>query len=421
MKRYAIIGFGCAGFHAAKSIRQLDAEGRITVFNDTGQPPFNPMLSTYYASNKLELDGVFPFGTLEEIQEQWSLDIHNNVQVDWVDATSKAITLQDGSKHSFDSILIATGARAIVPPSFRKGGGDYFLMRTLADAQRLRTKVEEGGIKRATVVGGSMVGIKVAELLHENGIETTIVDAASYLFPLAAYESVAKVIQQRLEKQGIKFLFGAQVSTITKEGVVLGDGNLLESDIVCLCIGTSANVELVANTKVVEDSPVKVNRGIVVDMHMQTTCPGIYAAGDCCEGINLQTGKTQIIGLWANAAAQGSCAGRNMAGKTTVYYGNILHNITHFMGMDFIGLGDPTLPGERHTFKKEGLIIEAVLEGDRINSINIFGNYKISGILKNHLTKLLIGGERKLSIAQQGLLANQGLSWEFIKLIGGEI
>jgi NAD(P)H-nitrite reductase large subunit len=379
------------------------------------------MLSTYYASNKLELDGVFPFGTLEEIQEQWSLDIHNNVQVDWVDATSKAITLQDGSKHSFDSILIATGARAIVPPSFRKGGGDYFLMRTLADAQRLRTKVEEGGIKRATVVGGSMVGIKVAELLHENGIETTIVDAASYLFPLAAYESVAKVIQQRLEKQGIKFLFGAQVSTITKEGVVLGDGNLLESDIVCLCIGTSANVELVANTKVVEDSPVKVNRGIVVDMHMQTTCPGIYAAGDCCEGINLQTGKTQIIGLWANAAAQGSCAGRNMAGKTTVYYGNILHNITHFMGMDFIGLGDPTLPGERHTFKKEGLIIEAVLEGDRINSINIFGNYKISGILKNHLTKLLIGGERKLSIAQQGLLANQGLSWEFIKLIGGEI
>lgn len=73
MKNYAIVGFGCAGFHAARAIRQLDPSGRIAVFSDTGQPPFNPMLTTYYASEKLELDGVFPFGGMEEIQRKLSL------------------------------------------------------------------------------------------------------------------------------------------------------------------------------------------------------------------------------------------------------------------------------------------------------------------------------------------------------------
>ena len=84
---------------------------------------------------------------------------------------------------------------------------------------------------------------------------------------------------------------------------------------------------------------------------METSVKGIYAAGDCAEGKNLQTGQPQLIGLWANAACQGRCAGSNMAGMQAEYEGNIIHNITHFMDMDFVSLGDRGTAGEQVVFK----------------------------------------------------------------------
>lgn len=419
MKNYAIVGFGCAGYHAARAIRRADPEGRIAVFSDTGQPPFNPMLTTYYASDRLSLDGVFPFGSLEKAEKELDLELHTQSRVLRVEAGERAVTTEANSE-KFDAVLIATGARALVPGPLRQGDGEFFLMRTLDDAQRLRDHLERHPLRRAVVVGASMVGIKVAELLCRRGIETIIVDAAPYLFPLAAYRSTAEVIQGRLEKLGLKMVFNAQVAAIHPDGAVLSGGLLLEADLVCLCIGTKASVELVANTEVAEGQEIKIGRGIIVDETMETSAPGIYAAGDCCEGTNLQTGKTAIIGLWANAGAQGDCAGKNMAGISERYYGNILHNITHFFDMDFIGLGDPTLPGKHHLFQGKDFTVEAVLDGKDLKSVNIFGNYKISGILKNHLTKRLLGGQAQLTTAQQGLLAAEGMSRAFVELIGGD-
>lgn len=419
MKHYAIVGFGCAGYHAARAIRRADPAGRIAVFNDTGHPPFNPMLTTYYASDRISLDGVFPFGSLAQVQRSLNLELYTGTKVLQVDTNQKVIETEERTQ-PFDSILIATGAYALVPKPLLQGGGKFFLMRTLADAQQLRTHLDSHSVRNAVVVGGSMVGIKVAELLCRRNIQTTMIDAAPYLFPLAAYQSTAEVIQDQLEKAGLRLVFNAQVSTIRPQGVELADGSLLEADLVCLCIGTRANVELVANTQVVERQAIQIKRGIVVDEQMRTSCPGIYAAGDCCEGTELQTGKTAIIGLWANAGAQGECAGRNMAGVSCRYYGNILHNITHFFDMDFIGLGDPSLPGEHHLFQGNNFTIEIVLDGEKLNSVNIFGNYKISGILKNYLVKRVLDSHAKLTTAQKGLLISEGLSVAFVELIGGD-
>ena len=417
MKNYAIVGFGCGGYHAARAIRRADPTGRITVFSDTPQPPFNPMLTTYYASQRLELEGVFPFGSLEQVRRE--LELRMEERVERVDVQGKRVETTRGSE-SFDAILIATGARALVPEPLRQGGGEFFLMRTLSDAQVLRDHLDFHPVKKAVVVGGSMVGIKVAELLWRRGIEVAMVDAASYLFPLAAYGSTARAIEARLREKGLSLVFDAQVAAIEPGGVRLSRGELLEADLVCLCIGTRANVELVANTRVVEGQGLRIGRGIVVDEGMRTSCPGIYAAGDCCEGVDLQTGKTAIIGLWANAGAQGDCAGRNMAGVPARYYGNILHNITHFFDMDFIGLGDPRLPGQRHMFRGKDYTVEIALEGERLNSVNIFGNYKISGILKSGLTKRLLDSGARLTTAQQGLLRAEGMSAAFVELLGGD-
>lgn len=422
MNQYAIVGFGCAGYSAARALRQSGWQGALHVYERTLEPPANPMLTTYYVSGKLPEKGVYPFGSLETIAPELGLVLHSGAVVQRVRAEDRAVILTDGREERFDKILIATGARAAIPPIPGADGPNVFSMRTMEDARRLRRRLERGDVRRAVVVGASMVGIKVAELLLNQGVETCLADFASWLFPLAAFENVARELERRIGERGLTFKWNASISTVTPEGAQFSDGSLLPADIVCLCIGTRANTELVGNTEVAQGQNIAIRRGIVVDQHMQTTAPGIYAAGDCCEGTNLQSGETMIIGLWANAASQGETAGCNMAGDPVEYPGNIVHNITHFMDMDFIGLGDNRLPGKTVCFAlpRSGAYVQAVVDEGQLRCINILGSYAISGVLKSLLVKRITHAEEELTDAQRGLLIREGFSAGFIRLLEGK-
>lgn len=423
MKRYAIVGFGCAGYNGAKAIRELDPDCEIHVYEKTLSPPSNPMLTTYYVSGKLDYEGAFPFGDLDSIKRRLGLIFHGNERVSRVIPEERALLSESGAAH-YDKILISTGARAILPGIAGLPDRRVFLMRTMEDAKRMQDFLESTPVKRAVVIGASMVGIKVAELLWKRGIETTIADFASWLFPLAAFEPVAREIERQVATRGIAFKWNSGIQEITPCGARFSDGQELNADIICMCIGTRANVELAANTGVVEGSAIQIGKGIVVDEHMQTSVPGIYAAGDCCEGTNLQTGKTMIIGLWANAGYQGACAGRNMAGAAACYRGNIVHNITYFMDMDFIGLGDNRADGTVITFGAPGspLYIRAVKGSGGLACVNILGSCQVSGILKSFLLKQLAEGpSAKLPLMQRAMLRRSGLSDEWIDLLEGGI
>lgn len=421
--KYAIVGFGCAGYNAAQAIRANDPTGEIHVFEATREPPANPMLTTYYTSNKLSYQGAFPFGTLDEITARLSLTMHSGVQVEHVLANSRELQLTDGSHLSFDRILVSTGARAFMPGLKGLPSKKVFLMRTMEDARKLKEHLDNNTVKKAVVVGASMVGIKVAELLNKRDVDTTLADFAGYLFPLAAFENVGREIERRVAEKGVHFKWHAAIEEITETGARFGDGTELEADVICLCIGTRANVELAANTEVVAGQGITIQKGIVVNPRMETSVPGIYAAGDCCEGTNLQSGETMIIGLWANAGCQGETAGANMSGGCAEYPGNIVHNITHFMDMDFIGLGDNRLTGEVHTFGDlhRDLYIQAVVDNGQLRCVNILGNSEVSGILKSWLLKQLTDKSAKLPSVQRAVLLRNGLTDEFINMLGGNI
>ncbi len=420
--RYAIVGFGCAGFNGARAIRTEDPPGEIHVFEQTGAPPANPMLTTYYASEAINYKAIFPFGTLEEIRAKYGLIIHSEVRVAHVRAESRELVFENGTVDSFDRILIATGARAFVPPIEGYPSDRTFLMRTTADAVRLKTYLDATPVKKAVVVGASMVGIKVAELLLNRGVETTIADFAEFLFPVAAFRDVAEELEERVRSRGISFAWHKGVAGIGEKSVRFSDGTELEADIVCLCIGTRANTELLANKEVVEGESVRINRGIVVDDHMRTTVPGIYAAGDCCEGRNLLTGETMIIGLWQNAGFQGDTAGHNMAGADRSYRGTIPHNITHFMDIYFIGIGDNRAIGEMLTFGslKGPLFVKAVQRKGALRCVNIIGNSEVGGILKSFFLKQLsTSAPAHLPTVQRMVLMKNGLPADFIDLLEG--
>ena len=419
MMHYAIVGFGSAGYYGAKTIRENDPNCKITVFSEHGMAPYNPMLTTYYTAGKIPYEGLFPFGSIEKIKNELELEIHSKEKVKAVDAEAKTITLENGETFKFDKILIATGACVFAPEFEGLGNEEAFYMRTVEDAEKLKKALEERAYKSALVIGASMVGIKVVELLNGKGIETTLADFAPRIFPLAAYKNISKEIENRLSQKGIKLDLGKALSSVQKNDdeyvCKMSDGSTLEAQMIVLCIGTRTNVSIVNKDQI------NVNKGIIVNENMETSCKGVYAAGDCCEGEELQSKSSMIIGLWANAAHQGVTAGANMAGKTAEFDGNFLHNITHFMDMDFIGFGDNRLTGQVYTSGniESGLYVEAVVSDNGLVGVNILDNYRISGTVKNYLYRIMEKGNASLSPIQKGILIKEGLKPSFIEKMEG--
>ncbi|BDF68684.1 NADH oxidase [Oscillospiraceae bacterium] len=420
MKRFAIIGFGCAGYQALAAIRQAGCDAQVDVYTETDLPPYNPMLTTYYVGGKLPYEGLFPFGTLAEIGQRYEASFLTGTRAAKVDAQRRTVTLESGEARSYDKILVSTGATAFVPPSFA-GVEGAFCMRTVDDAVGLKTALEEREYRSAVVVGASMVGIKVAELLLKRGIRVTLADMAPHIFALAAYPEVSAMIEERIDKMGIQMAFGRALAGAEKtpEGyrVTFADGETLDTDLLVLNIGTRAA------TGLLDPAQVNIDRGVVVNERMETSAPGVYAAGDCCQGRNLQSGQTQIIGLWANAGVQGRVAGRNMAGVGDETDGNILHNITHFLDMDFIGLGDNRATGEVYQYYSPDrrFYLQAVLKDGWPVGFNILDNYGISGILKAHLVKVLRGEKSGFTPEQRGQLLRYGLEGDFIDTLEGMV
>lgn len=418
--KFAIVGFGQAGYHAARAIRSRDATSAIHVFSDTAHPPYNPMLTTYYVAGKLPREGMFPYGSLKEIAASLRLTLHTECRVRRVAAGERELVLETGERLRFDAILLATGAEAFCPPVTAAKDEGVFLMRTVEDADRLRTRLEEHPPSSALVAGASMAGIKLVELLAARNVKCTLIDMAPHIFPLAALPETARRIQERLEKMGVVLRFGEGLNDVVRDGehlrASLTSGGELVSDLAAICIGTRAA------TSLVDPGEVKAGRGIVVDQYMRTSAPGIYAAGDCCEGVDLQSGENRIIGLWENAGKQGTCAGLNMAGDRAERRGEILHNITHFMDMDFISFGDCQLPGERIFYENpvQGLWAEAVCSQGEIQCINLLDAYRTCGVLKSIFKKRLESPELGLNDWEAGLLEQQGFPETWIERIGGK-
>ena len=147
--------------------------------------------------------------------------------------------------------------------------------------------------------------------------------------------------------------------------------------------------------------------------------PDIYCAGDCSEGCNIQTGENQIIGIWDNAARQGETAGANMAGAVEEYEGNMLHNITHFMGMDFIGYGDVRAEGEEFVYENEGKGEKFVVcIKDHVPvCMNFLDSYGASGVLKAYMIRKFGGEGRELDAVARVRLLNEGVPRKLVSLL----
>ena len=418
MGRTAIIGFGCAGYYAAKTLREGAPEMQIDVYSDTALAPYNPMLTTYFVSKKIKQEGMFPFGDLETVRRELNLNVLAQTKVLHLNAKQRTVQTEQGWSGPYDDIVICTGAYPLVPGFARGLKRNSYTMRTVEDALALEHALRNGQVKSALVVGGQMVGIKVVELLLQQNIKTVLVDMAPRIFPVSACESVSHVIEKRLEEKGVEQRYSCALSSVeeTENGIrsEFSDGSSVETDMIVFCAGIRANLPFV------DPEEIPVNRAVEVDLHMQTGAAHIYACGDCCEVRDIQTGANSSIGLWANAVEQGKTAALNILGKRVEYQGNLVHNITHFMDMDFISIGNCNAPGEHLRWEGDGWLVEVILDDNgRPECINILDNAKVAGPLKALLIRRFKAPEAPLPVSMELQMVKSGMPSALIEALGG--
>ena len=421
MNKIAIIGFGGAGYNAAKEVRRLDAEAVIDVYSDTDIGPYNPMLTTYFVKGAIPYDALFPFGNLEKIEKDLNLNFHANTPVVGLDPASRTLKLSDGSEAQYDKILISTGASAVMPPIPGLDLPGVFKMRTAQDAVHLKEMLDSGKITRALVIGASWVGIKVVEDLAAKNIPCTLVDGAKWMFYVAAFEQTAMRAQKDLEEKGVKVSCNQMLSHIEQEDngqltAVMQNGQCFTADTIAVCIGVRMNVGFL------KDSGIEMNRGVLVDKTMRTNYEGIYAAGDCCEALDIQSGTHRNIGVWLNANKQGKVAGSNMAGVPMEFDANVLVNLAHYMDYDFISIGDVSAckdTDEVYEYEDARYYIRAVKDGNEIKCINMIGSADSNGVVKNAFIKSIENKTAGLDIKTVCFLQEKGFPDSFIDFLGG--
>ena len=420
MKRLAIVGFGGAGYNAAKAARSVSPDAEIDVYTDTDVGPYNPMLTTYYVKNAIAYDTLFPFGALEKIAQSLRLNIHTGCPVTGLLAQERAVELANGTRRRYDRILLSTGASALMPPIPGIDLPGVLKMRTAADARLLKERIETGGLKDALVVGASWVGIKVIEDFYEKGIACTLVDGAKWIFPVAAFRETAQRIQADLDRKSVRQAYGQMLERIEREpdgrlAACMKGGERFSADTVVVCIGIRPNVGFL------KGSGLEIGRAVRVDRKQQTNIPGIYAAGDCCEGFEMQSGTYKHVGVWANAQNQGRVAGINMAGGNEEFSSNLLLNLAHYLHVDFLSIGDITTccPGDEvYEYEDDYYYIRGVKKGKDIKCINIFGPPESNGILRSGFVKSL---QHEQTFSDYGVAALQAAGYpdSFIKFLGG--
>ncbi len=330
-----IIGASAAGLSCLNTLCTISPQSKITVISAERYSPYSRCLLTYYLGKSM---------TEQELTISSPADYPSNVQfilgqkAEQIDVQRKTVRLSDGKELGYDKLLIAVGADAVKPKYYAEGRGT-FTLRYLDDAK----KIAETTKGSAVVLGGGFVGIKTAYGLLERNIKTDMVVASPYPLAMVLDEPSARYIEKDLAELGIGIVTREDVADISLHKnqlkVYLSSGRALETDVVVVGKGVKPSVDLA------KASGIKVNEGISVNEYLETSAPDIFAAGDCCETLDLARNKLQIIGLWPAAVEQGYFAALNMSGTRSRYPGSIAMNSMKTKAFHLISAG--ILKGER--------------------------------------------------------------------------
>jgi 3-phenylpropionate/trans-cinnamate dioxygenase ferredoxin reductase component len=311
---FLIVGASLAGAKAAETLRAEGFDGRVVLLGEEPVRPYErPPLSKDYLRGEKGFDDAAVHA--EDFYGDQGIELRTATTVTAFDPRASEVTLGSGEPIGYDRLLLATGAlpRRLAVPGAELDGVRY--LRTVADADALRDLLAGRG--RVVVIGAGWIGAEVAASARQLGCEVAMVELAAVPLERVLGKEVGEVYRALHAEHGVDLHFGVGIEELigstAVEAVRLNDGTTLEADAVVVGVGVGPRTELA------EAAGVRLDNGVVVDEHLQTSIPGIFAAGDVANAFHPRYGAQIRLEHWSSALNQGPAAARAMLGRQVVY------------------------------------------------------------------------------------------------------
>jgi len=335
-KEIVIVGAVALGPKVACRLRRLDPEANITLvdrdnlisYGGCGIPYYvggdvNDIEDLYKTSSHAVRDQEF-FNTCKGIKVLTRVQA---IEIDRPGHILKIRHLDSGAEDdlAYDKLVIATGARPVIPPFPGTDLPRVFTVADLHDAESIKKLMAQGKVGKAVVIGAGAIGLEISEAMADLwGIETTLVEMADQILPTLLGRDIARITEKELGKKGVELLLSERVMQISEDlesgqYIVQTSNNAIPADIVVLAAGVRPDTRLARDAGI----SVGMSGGIAVDQRMRTSDPDIYAGGDCVELRNLVSGENMLMALGSLANRQGRVIATNVNGGQSQFQGGV--------------------------------------------------------------------------------------------------
>jgi 3-phenylpropionate/trans-cinnamate dioxygenase ferredoxin reductase subunit len=310
---FVIVGASLAGAKAAETLREEGFDGRVVLVGAESERPYErPPLSKDYLRGEADAK---PYVHGESFYAEHDIELRTATAVERIDRAAAQVSLAGGETIGFDRLLLATGAQ---PRRISLPGADLdgvLPLRTIEHSEAIRARIDAGG--RLVTVGAGWIGAEVAASAKQRGCDVTILEMAQLPLERVLGSELGAIYRDIHTDHGARFIGGAAIEAIEGDrkvaAVRLAGDRRIEADFVVVGVGVEPRTELAQAAGIATDN------GIVVDEHLQTSAPGIFAAGDVANAHHPFYGTRIRVEHWANALNQGPAAARNMLGRAQPY------------------------------------------------------------------------------------------------------
>jgi NAD(P)H-nitrite reductase large subunit len=369
VQRVIVIGNGVAGVTAAMELREQCPELHISVLADEPYDFYNRMIINQVVTEELAIRQLYMMPS--DWAETRQIHYFRAVAASWINADHREVVTSDGETLPYDRLILATGARPFVPeiPGIDLPGS--FTMRTIDDAVQLQQHIRRRRCRKAVVIGGGLLGLETAYSMTQLGVRVFVLDLASWPLSRQLDRPAGALVWQMMSDLGIKILPQVQARRVLGnqwvEAVELSNGQTLSADVCVVAAGIRPNVVLARS------AGLRVKVGVVVDEHMRTSDPLIFAAGDVAEFAD------RTPGLWPTATEQARVAVQNLLGNESVYAGMVPPTRLKVAGIDLLSVGElvPCGPDGREVRVDDAggrQYRRLVLSAGRVRGANLIGH-----------------------------------------------
>ncbi len=376
MKKHIIIGNSAAGIAAIRTLRSLDQDAQIMCISDEKEPPYNKcFLADYISGEKAEQQTY----TLTQQQiDQLGVDMSYGVRVTSIMSDNRTIMLQNSSVESYDTLLLATGTRSMLPRM--KNLDVYrnvFTFHNLKSAKKLSSFIGQRCPKKAVVIGAGLSGVEIADALAVQNISVQLIERSDQLLAAHITRNGSQVLHKAMVHAGTtlhanKMVHALEGKAQEAQAVILSDETVIKTDLVVVTAGLKQNSELAQTAQLTFDQC-----GLVVNEYMQTSDPHIYAAGDIISTVDLISGRRMASCTWPDAMQQGRHAAYAMAGQPQAYKGAHIITSSAFFGLKFYSCGSREATSYTAVEQRGDLTYERYLiKNGRLKGFQLLGEGK---------------------------------------------